>query len=85
MPSELRPDTEPDLRNDAVLGAIYYRFLGSGPFTRRFSEEWVDQTIRGHRLVEFHRVETKARFLGRGAEQRIYAVSGKSGETRRWT
>ena len=47
---ELRSDTEPDLLNDAIFGAIYYRFLlGSGPFTRRFGEELVEQVIRGHR------------------------------------
>src|SRR5580704_16282471 len=47
---ELRSDTEPDLLNDAIFGAIYYRFLlGSAPFTRRFGEELVDQVIRGHR------------------------------------
>jgi AcrR family transcriptional regulator len=48
---ELRSDTEPVLVNDAIFGAIYYRFLlGSRPFTRRFGEELVDQVIRGHRL-----------------------------------
>src|SRR5580698_974627 len=47
---ELRSDTEPDLLNDAIFGAIYYRFLlGSRPFTRRFGEELVEQVIRGHR------------------------------------
>jgi hypothetical protein len=47
---QLRSDTEPDLLNDAIFGAIYYRFLlGLGPFTRRFGEELVDQVIRGHR------------------------------------
>ena len=47
---ELRPDTKPDLLNDAIFGAIYYRFLlGAGPFTRRFGEELVEQAIRGHR------------------------------------
>src|ERR1700746_3873858 len=47
---ELRSDTEPDLLNDAIFGAIYYRFLlGSGPLTRRFGEELVEQVIRGHR------------------------------------
>ena len=47
---ELRSDTEPALLNDAVFGAIYYRFLlGSGPFTRQFGEELVDQAVRGHR------------------------------------
>ena len=47
---ELGPDTEPDLLNDAIFGAIYYRFLlGLGPFTRRFGEQLVEQAIRGHR------------------------------------
>jgi hypothetical protein len=48
---ELRSDTEPDLVNDAIFGAIYYRFLllGPGPLTRRFGEELVEQVIRGHR------------------------------------
>jgi AcrR family transcriptional regulator len=47
---ELRSDTEPDLVNDAIFGAIYYRFLlRSGPLTRRFGEELVEQVIRGHR------------------------------------
>jgi AcrR family transcriptional regulator len=47
---ELLPDTEPGLLNDAIFGAIYYRFLlRSGPLTRRFGEELVEQVIRGHR------------------------------------
>jgi AcrR family transcriptional regulator len=47
---ELLSDTEPDLLNDAIFGAIYYRFLlGLSPFTRRFGEELVEQAIRGHR------------------------------------
>jgi Tetracyclin repressor-like, C-terminal domain len=47
---ELLSDTEPDLLNDAIFGAIYYRFLlRSGPLTRRFGEELVEQVIRGHR------------------------------------
>jgi AcrR family transcriptional regulator len=47
---ELRSDTEPDLLNDAIFGAIYYRFLlGLDPFTRRFGEELVEQVVRGHR------------------------------------
>jgi AcrR family transcriptional regulator len=47
---ELRFDTKPDLVNDAIFGAIYYRFLlSSGPLTRRFGEELVEQVIRGHR------------------------------------
>ena len=47
---ELRPDTEPGLLNDAIFGAIYYRFLlRSGPLTRRLGEELVEQVIRGQR------------------------------------
>ena len=46
---ELRSYIQPDLLNDAIFGAIYYRFLlGLGPFTRRFGEDLVEQIIRGH-------------------------------------
>jgi AcrR family transcriptional regulator len=48
---ELRPETEPELLNDAIFGAIYYRLLlRSGPLTRRLGEELVEQVIRGHRV-----------------------------------
>jgi AcrR family transcriptional regulator len=47
---ELRPQTEPELVNDAIFGAIYYRFLlHSGQLTRRFGEEVVEQVLRGQR------------------------------------
>ena len=47
---ELRPEAEPELLNDAIFGAVYYRFLlHSGPLTRRFGEELVEQVLRGHR------------------------------------
>ena len=47
---ELRSETEPELLNDAIFGAIYYRMLlRSSPLTRRFGEELVEQVIRGHR------------------------------------
>jgi AcrR family transcriptional regulator len=47
---ELRPETEPELVNDAIFGAIYYRMLlRSGPLTRRFGDDLVEQVIRGHR------------------------------------
>jgi AcrR family transcriptional regulator len=47
---ELRPETEPDLLNDATFGAIYYRLLlRSGPLTRRFGEDLVAHVLRGHR------------------------------------
>ena len=46
---ELRSETEPELLNDAIFGAIYYRMLlRSGPLTRRFGEDLVEQLI-GHR------------------------------------
>jgi len=47
---ELRGQTEPELLNDSIFGAIYYRLLlRSGPLTRRFGEELVEQVLRGHR------------------------------------
>jgi hypothetical protein len=48
--AELGSDTEPELLNDAIFGPIYYRMLlRSGPLTRRFGEELVEQVLRGHR------------------------------------
>ena len=47
---ELRSETEPELVNDAIFGAIYYRFLlRSGPLTRRFGDEVVEQVLRVQR------------------------------------
>ncbi len=47
---ELRSETDPELVNDAIFGAIYYRlWLRSGPLTRRVGEALVEQVIRGHR------------------------------------
>jgi hypothetical protein len=47
---ELGSETEPELLNDAVFGAIYYRMLlRSAPLTKRFGEELVEQVILGHR------------------------------------
>ena len=47
---ELRSETEPELLNDAIFGAIYYRLLlRSARLTRRFGDELVEQVIRGHR------------------------------------
>src|SRR5260221_8636649 len=49
---DLRSETEPELLNDAIFGAIYYRLLlRSGPLTRRFGDELVEQVLRGHRSV----------------------------------
>jgi AcrR family transcriptional regulator len=49
---ELRSETEPELLNDAIFGAIYYRMLlRSAPLSRRFGEELVEQVLRGHRSV----------------------------------
>ncbi|MGB8536923.1 MAG: TetR/AcrR family transcriptional regulator [Acidobacteriaceae bacterium] len=48
---ELRSETEPELLNDAIFGAIYYRLLlRSGPLTRQFGKELVEQVLCGHRL-----------------------------------
>jgi AcrR family transcriptional regulator len=45
---ELRSEAEPELLNDAIFGAIYYRLLlRSGPLTSRFGEELVEQVFRG--------------------------------------
>jgi AcrR family transcriptional regulator len=49
---ELRPEAEPEVLNDAIFGAIYYRLLlGSAPLTRRFGEKLVEQVIRGQRVA----------------------------------
>ena len=49
---ELRPEAQSELLNDAIFGAIYYRLLfRSGPLTKRFGEELVEQVIRGHRSI----------------------------------
>lgn len=55
---ELRPDTDPDIINDAIFGAIYYRLLlRSGPLTRRYGEDLVEQVMRGQRLGGSARAE----------------------------
>ena len=47
---ELRSEAEPEVLNDAIFGALYYRLLlRSGPLTRRFGEDLVEQVLRGHR------------------------------------
>ena len=52
---ELRVETEPELVNDSIFGAIYYRLLlRSGPLTRRFGEELVEQVLRGNRAGAPH-------------------------------
>ena len=52
---ELRVETEPELLNDSIFGAIYYRLLlRSGPLTRRFGEELVEQVLRGNRTGAPH-------------------------------
>src|SRR6201987_4913904 len=53
---ELRPETEPELLNDAIFGVIYYRLLlRSDPLTRRFGDELVEQVIGGHRSGTAHK------------------------------
>jgi AcrR family transcriptional regulator len=52
---ELRVETEPELLNDSIFGAIYYRLLlRSGPLTRRFGEDLVEQVLRGNRAGAPH-------------------------------
>ena len=52
---ELRVETEPELLNDSIFGAIYYRLLlRSGPLTRRFGEDLVEQVLRGNRTGAPH-------------------------------
>jgi AcrR family transcriptional regulator len=47
---ELRSEAEPEVLNDAIFGAIYYRLLlRSERLTKRFGDELVEQVIRGHR------------------------------------
>ena len=47
---ELCAEAEPQVLNDAIFGAIYYRvLLRSAPLTRRFGEELVEQVLRGQR------------------------------------
>jgi AcrR family transcriptional regulator len=47
---ELRSEAEPELLNDAIFGAIYYRLLlRSGPLTKRFGEELVEHVLGGQR------------------------------------
>jgi AcrR family transcriptional regulator len=46
----LRSEAQPEVLNDAIFGAIYYRLLlRSGPLSRRFGEDLVEQVFRGHR------------------------------------
>jgi hypothetical protein len=48
---ELGSEAEPELLNDAIFGAIYYRLLlRAGPLTRPFGEALVAHVLRGHRL-----------------------------------
>ena len=48
---ELQPDSKSEVLNDAIFGAIYFRLLlRSGPLTRQFGDELVEQIIRGHRF-----------------------------------
>src|SRR6202171_2370769 len=52
---ELRSETEPELLNDAIFGAIYYRMLlHSSPLTRKFGEELVTQVLGGQRAGRGH-------------------------------
>jgi hypothetical protein len=81
---ELQSEIEPELLNDAIFGAIYYRLLlRSGPSTRRLGEEVVAQVLRGQRAGPCPRSlgligETNA--IQTGADQRMLKprIMGKS-------
>lgn len=64
---ELRADAEPELLNDAIFGAIYYRLLlRSDLLTKRFGDELVEQVIRGQRSGSPGKVFGKNRIAGSG-------------------
>jgi len=46
---ELSSDTESELLNDAIFGAIYYRMYSVRSIDQAFGEDLVEQVIRGHR------------------------------------
>src|SRR4029077_5690476 len=75
---ELLSETEPELLNDAIFGAIYYRLLlRSGPLTRRFGEELVEQVIRGHRSGNARSLSARRRFRRPVTKRPIAATSGR--------
>src|ERR1700722_8360315 len=78
LPLLSRRKLEPEVLNDAIFGAIYYRMLlRSGPMTRRFGEELVDQVIGGHHsgtaVSDENRGHTK--FLRRSESSRRFRDS----------
>jgi AcrR family transcriptional regulator len=47
---ELQSEMQSELVHDVIFGAVYYRFLlRSGPLTRRFGQEVVEQVLCGQR------------------------------------
>ena len=53
---ELGSEADPELLNDAIFGALYYRLLlRSGPLTRPFGEALVAQVLRGHHVGKARR------------------------------
>jgi len=57
---ELRSEIEPELLNDAIFGAIYYRLLlRSGPLTKRFGEELVEQVLGTKQVVTPRRARAR--------------------------
>jgi hypothetical protein len=63
-------ETEPELLNDAIFGAIYYRLLlRSGSLNRRFGDELVEQVMRERRSGH-SRSSSTPQILIRGAHRR---------------
>jgi AcrR family transcriptional regulator len=57
---ELRSEIEPELLNDAIFGAIYYRLLlRSGPLTKRFGEELVEEVLGTKQVVTPRRARAR--------------------------
>ena len=53
---ELGSEADPELLNDAIFGALYYRLLlRSGPLTRPFGEAVVEHVLRGYRAGHVRR------------------------------
>ena len=59
---ELPVETQPDLLNDAVFGALYYRLLlGVAPLNRRIGDELVEQVLRGQCPLRAHARRPRSR------------------------
>ena len=63
---DLRPDTDPRLVQELLIGPIYYRLLFSGPpFDRKLGTRLVDAILDGFRAYPEKTRATSARPRGR--------------------